>query len=1043
MHPLRDFVAFDLETTGLERDTDRIIEIGAVRVRDGAIAARMSCLAQAGKPLTPLVESLTGISAEMLAGAGPLKAALEEFLAFAGDLPLVAHNSDFDSAFLSLAMASDGLGKLANPVFDSLLLARTAWPRLDSHRLENLVLTLGIPPQPAHRALPDAEQAALVWLKAQDKLAACAPATRAALAHLLGPGPAHWRDLFGGTEAALSQTDGGTKGALPQTEGGAETAFAGFHPADLIRPASSNTGVTQASPAPGFAKPSANAESLFAGEPMAKAFASLDRPYQARSRQARMASVAERAFQEGRILAADADPGTGRALACLTAALRHARSRPGPVVFAAAGRARIERLAAQEIPVLKALYPDARIEMLKAPSSYVSPRKLAGVLAHPGTRLTGEERLSLLPLLTWLEDAGDGDIAANSGFNHERRRPLWSKLSSDSYASEPGSPAHAARERAQRAQLLLITHDLFLDDLVLDFALLPPYEAIVFDDAHRLPEAGQLRLGREVGFFRLKHILQLVAQGKQDARGLLAELERGAGIAAPEATPQTEAPQSMSEGLASVPDATAAPDAAPVPAAAPEAADPRDAAAGNAGGESPAAPSEASAPVTATLPEPDGVVGDLRRLRRLAFEPEKQLQKFFNKIAKHAAKRRRDGESRVRYADKLVVEFNAGPEPVLESLRELEEVLRRLEATREDLAPDLRRAADLLRDFRSDLDHLAHPSGVDETYWIEEFPNPHRALLRGIPNSFGPVLAGKFLPQMEAAVLVSPALSIGDDFTFFLRQAGLEPRPERVKTVLVRGRGADEALDPVFIARFSPVLSNPGALQTMAAFLARGLQRLPRPALALFTHIGMLKQARATLAEAMAPSGRLVIAQHVDGGRENLLHLFRHRPDACLLATDAFVETLEPGDSMPEIVAVTKLPFPVPSEPLVAPHMERLQEAGLNALHEYLLPLAILRLKQELNRLPRASGGKRAIWILDPRLATEKYARFFQRGLGREAIVVGKEEELFARTEEILGLAPAAAADSAFPDSALPVTASGPEADLPIAGPAGDGTIAG
>lgn len=1018
MNPLRDFVAFDLETTGLERDTDRIIEIGAVRVRDGAIIARMSRLAQHGKPLTPLVESLTGITADMLAGAGPLKAALEEFLAFAGDLPLVAHNSDFDSAFLSLAMANDGLGKLANPVFDSLLLARTAWPRLDSHRLENLVQTLGIPPQTAHRALPDAEQAALLWLKAQDKLAACAPATRAALAHLLGPGPAHWRDLFGGKEP-------GPEAALP-SEAGAAAVFPGFSPADLIRAASSNPGVTQGEPPPGLAKPGANAESLFAGDAMAKAFASLGREYQPRSRQARMAAVAERALQEGRILAADADPGTGRALACLAAALRHARSRPGPVVFAASGRARIERLAAREIPVLKALYPDARIESLKAPSSYVSPRKLAGVLAHPGTRLTGEERLSMLPLLTWLEDAGDGDIASNSGFNHDRRKPLWSKLSSDSYAAEPGSPAHAARERARRAQLLLITHDLFLDDLALDFALLPPYDAIVFDDAHRLPEAGQLRLGREIGFFRLKHILQLIAQGKQDSRGLLAELERGAGIAPSEGPGQ----EAIGTGPAGASDPAAAPDAA----AAPDGAD--EAAAAPDSGTAPEAAGGAAAPVTAPLPEPEGAAGDLRRLRRLAFEPEKQLQKFFNKIAKHAAKRRKDGESRVRYAGKLVVEFNAGPEPVLEALRELEEVLRRLEPTRADLAPDVRRAADLLRDFRSDLDHLADPSGADSTYWIEEFPNPHRALLRGIPDSFGPVFAGKFLPQMEAAVLVSPAFSIGDDFGFCLRQAGLEPRPERLKTVLVRGRGADEPLDPIYIARFSPVLSNPGALQSMAAFLARGLNRLPRPFLALFTHIGMLKQARAALAESMAPSGRMVMAQHVDGGRENLLHLFRHRPDACLLATDAFVETLEPGDSVPAIVAVTKLPFPVPSEPLVAPHMERLQEAGQNPLHEFLLPLAILRLKQELNRLPRAPGGKRAIWILDPRLATEKYARFFQRGLGREAIVIGKEEELFARTAERLGLAPAPAASPA------PITADGPGADLPAAGDPGGGVPA-
>ena len=182
------------------------------------------------------------------------------------------------------------------------------------------------------------------------------------------------------------------------------------------------------------------------------------------------------------------------------------------------------------------------------------------------------------------------------------------------------------------------------------------------------------------------------------------------------------------------------------------------------------------------------------------------------------------------------------------------------------------------------------------------------------------------------------------------------------------------------------------------------------------------------MSEHLAPSGRLVVAQHVDGGRDNLLHLFRHRPDACLLATDAFVDGLEPGDSLPGVVVVTKLPFPVPSEPLIAAHLERLQEAGQSPLHEYLLPCAILRLKQELSRLPRAPGGKIAIWILDPRLATEKYARFFQRGLGRESIVIAKEEELFARTAEMLGLlgtaapigSPGPIANASVPVESLP-----------------------
>ncbi|MDB5104724.1 MAG: putative DnaQ family exonuclease/DinG family helicase [Fibrobacteres bacterium] len=952
-NPLRDFVAFDLETTGLERDTDEIIEIGAVRLRGGVIEDRMSCLVKSEKGLTALVESLTGIDTAMLEAAIEPREALEAFLRFSDGLPLVAHNSDFDSAFLEHALSKLSLPPLPNPVFDSLLLARVAWPSMASHRLESLVEKLGIPPQKAHRALPDAEQAAALWLKAEEKLAGYAPRTLAALARVLSAGPDQWRGLFGGSAS--------------EAEGSASEAD--IDAAALISGSRQAQAQAQSPAAVSGIKPEASSESLFASGKVAEAFASLDRPYQARAKQARMAFLAERAFKESRFLVVEAEPGTGRLLACLVPALRQAQARKRPVFIAVSGRGRLERVAAFEIPLLKSLFGDGiRVEPLKAPSSYLSPRKLAGVLAHPETRLSREERLAILPIITWLEGTSEGDISGNMGFNHERNRLLWSKLASDSYAAEPGSHAHAARERANRAQLVLLTHDLFLDDLALDFALLPTYEAIVFDEAHRFPEAAQTRLGREVSFFRLKHILQTLAQSKQDASGLLAELERTAGGSPAVETHATDAAADDSAAQAT-------------------GAEPGDASAAEAG--------EAAPQAHAAEPK-----NDLERLRQKVFEPERQLQKFFNKIAKHAQKRRKDGENRIRYADKLVVEFNAGPEAVITSISDLEALLGRLAETREDLAPDLRKTADLLKAFRTDLEHLAHPSGNGEVFWIEDFPNPHRALIRSANLNVGALLAEKFYPQMDAILFASPAIALGDEFKFFCRQLGLETAfPDRLKTALVRaGKDKDERPDPIFIARFSPVLSNNGALQAMGQILIRGLQRFMKPSFALFTHIGMLKQARAILQEGLSKDGRMVVAQHVDGSRENLLHLFRNRPDACLLGTESFVETLAQSDSLPEIVIVTKLPFPVPTEPTIAPHLERLQEEGKNPLYEYLLPCSILRLKQELNRLPRRPGRKLAIWIMDPRLATEKYARFYQRSLGRDAIVCDTEADLFART---------------------------------------------
>ena len=595
------------------------------------------------------MESLTGIDKDMMAGARDPREGVEEFLAFCSGLPLVAHNSDFDSAFLEHALSKLGLPKLANPVFDSLLLARVAWPTLDSHRLENLVESLGIPPQKAHRALPDAEQAALLWLKAEEKLAGYAPHTLAALGRMLSSGPALWRDLFGGAASDTGLDAAGL--AMAFTAAATPAAPTAGSPAAGTAAA--------AAPAGTAGKSEASAESLFASGKVGQAFSALDRAYQPRARQARMASVAERALKESRFLVAEAEPGTGRLLACLVAAARQAQARKRPVFVALSGRSRLEKVVTSEIPLLKALLGGSlRVEALKAPSYYLSPRKLAGILAHPETRLSREERLAMLPLITWLEAAGDGDISGNMGFNHERNRLLWSKLAADSYAAEPGSHAHSAHARAARAQVVLITHDLFLSDLALDFALLPPYESIIFDEAHRLPELGQIRLGREVGFFRLKHVLQTLAQSKQDSSGLLAELERADGV-----TPVIPEPETGAEAAAEV--------AAEAPA----------------GTEPPAEPDpEAATPSGTDAQRASEPKTDLERLRRIVFEPERQLQKFFNKLAKHAQKRRKDGESRIRYADKLVVEFNAGPEAVVASISELEDLLARLAETHPDLA---------------------------------------------------------------------------------------------------------------------------------------------------------------------------------------------------------------------------------------------------------------------------------------------------------------------------------------------------------------------
>ena len=151
----REYVAIDLETTGLMADADRIVEIGAVRFRaDGQELCRFQRLVNPERPMSPAAFAIHGLSDDVLAGAPPVRDILPEFLTFLGDpdmTALLAHNASFDAGFLGCELMRAGLPIPTHSVFDTLALARRRLPWLASHRLDNLARTMGLDPAGAPR----------------------------------------------------------------------------------------------------------------------------------------------------------------------------------------------------------------------------------------------------------------------------------------------------------------------------------------------------------------------------------------------------------------------------------------------------------------------------------------------------------------------------------------------------------------------------------------------------------------------------------------------------------------------------------------------------------------------------------------------------------------------------------------------------------------------------------------------------------------------------------------------------------------------------
>ena len=162
----REYTVIDVETTGLRPEQGQIIEIGALRVREGAFHEELSILVSADRPLPSEIVQLTGITDEMLLKQGiPIREALERLKAFIGDGLIVCHNLPFDMLFLNTAYQSCGMEVIKNPSRDTLVMARKRIRGIPDYKLTTLAQHLGLNMETAHRALADCRLTALLYEK--------------------------------------------------------------------------------------------------------------------------------------------------------------------------------------------------------------------------------------------------------------------------------------------------------------------------------------------------------------------------------------------------------------------------------------------------------------------------------------------------------------------------------------------------------------------------------------------------------------------------------------------------------------------------------------------------------------------------------------------------------------------------------------------------------------------------------------------------------------------------------------------------------------
>jgi len=211
---------------------------------------------------------------------------------------------------------------------------------------------------------------------------------------------------------------------------------------------------------------------------------------------------------------AEGETGVGRTLGYLIPAMLHANETGQRVLITVATKAKLKQVWENDVQnILPLLSGKIKPAILKERFSYVCLRKFYNCINNPELYLTAEERVLFFAVITWQEKTKDGDL--NEALHYNRSPILWKKI-----ACEPGSCMGAqcehfakckfqnAKKDAENSNLLLVQHHLFLQDLNMDFAILPHCEKIIFDDAHRLPKESPKVFGRHLYFYALRNAIK-------------------------------------------------------------------------------------------------------------------------------------------------------------------------------------------------------------------------------------------------------------------------------------------------------------------------------------------------------------------------------------------------------------------------------------------------------------------------------------------------------------------------------------------------------
>lgn len=685
--------------------------------------------------------------------------------------------------------------------------------------------------------------------------------------------------------------------------------------------------------------------------------------FEHRDEQEEMAEFVKEALNNNETAVIEAGTGTGKTIAYLIPALLYGIKNKTKVVVSTNTINLQEQLMRKDIPVVeKIIGEEFKYVLVKGRSNYLCIRKMNHIDKTDIEEFSQAQKRELETLIAWAGETVEGD---RQELNFEVSFSVWEKVASESdLCLKNRCPYkekcffHKARRKTQSADLLVINHHVYFADLAIrketgfitEYSILPNYGIAVFDEAHNIEGVARDYFSREISKYSFNKLMNQLYNYK-------GEKSKNAG-----AMPK----------------------------------------------------------VLKYLSDINFNENSLKELNDL-FNTEvvtehrniyEKINDFFIKFSMIMSDREEKDELKVRIKPEEVLDDKTWKNELFPRIKDIKESyalyfktlskFEKLASIEEEddefgFVSDMYRYIDRIKSFFEEFYFIFKLDSDDFVYWSELNLKKGHVKISATPIEVKKDLREALYENMKKIVFTSATLTIGDSFEYFKSSVGIT---EKILEKKINSPFDYEKNMQVLIPTDISDPSSSDFFESVMDFTLDMIRYTNGNTFMLFTSYSNLNYFYYRMRETLIKEGFTILIQG-EIPRHRMIEVYKNSKKPVLFGTDSFWEGVDVKGEKLSSVIIVKLPFKVPSEPVVEAVIEKIEREGRSSFMEYQVPEAVVKFKQGAGRLIRAKDDRGVITILDNRVLRKSYGRIFLKSLPGGRIVAANKKKILESIDVI------------------------------------------